>query len=261
MERTDSAEHSQSLPRRLLEYAARHRRDIRGPDGLRKAIVHRAMPGSSLGPERLRQTRPCGHRMTSLATAVTALSLAAPPPVPLVREPKTGATFAARIGDMSLLGVGVRTKTFLKVKVYAIGLYVADSALAGPLGVHKGNVGTSAFYRDLITGDFEKVIILKPARDLSAEQIRGAFRSHMPQVDRQLLDQFLSYFAETRAGQECVLRWAPGGILETNVAGVAKLPIGDRAFSQAVFAIWLGDRPVEDEIRKRLVSRTGALLK
>lgn len=198
--------------------------------------------------------------MRNLLAVAATLSLATSPTAPLVKEPKTGVTFAARVGDMSLLGVGVRTKTFLKIKVYAIGLYVADSALSGPLAVHDGKVGTSAFYRDLIAGDFEKQLVLKLVRDLSAEQIQGAFRSHMLSVDKRLLNQFVSYFARTRAGQECVLRWAPGGILETNVGGVAKPPIADNAFSQAVFAIWLGDKPEDDKIRKGMVSRASTLL-
>jgi hypothetical protein len=195
--------------------------------------------------------------MRILAAAVAALLLA---PAELVKEPKTGMTFAASIGDMTLLGVGVRTKTLLKVKLYAIGLYVADSALAGPLAIHKGRVGTTAFYRDLVVGDFEKQIVLKPARDLTAEQIQDAFRAHMQSADRKLLDQFVGYFPRTKAGQDCVLRWAPGGILETTVAGVAKPPIADTAFSEAVFGIWLGDKPVADQLRKRLVSRATDLL-
>jgi len=34
-----------------------------------------------------------------------------------ISEPKTGAKFAAKDQDASLLGVGLRTKTMLKVKV------------------------------------------------------------------------------------------------------------------------------------------------
>jgi hypothetical protein len=198
--------------------------------------------------------------MRSLAAAIAALSLVASRPTDFVTEPKTGVRFAASVEDMSLLGVGVRTKTFLKVKVYAIGLYVADSALTGPLAIHKGKVGSPAFYRNVLTGDFEKQIVLKPVRELSAEQIQEAFRSHMLSVDRELLDQFVSYFTRTKPGQECVLRWTAGGMLETNVAGVAKPTIADRAFAEAVFAIWLGERPVEDKLRKRLVSRANQLL-
>ncbi len=177
-----------------------------------------------------------------------------------VREPKTGVAFAAKVGDMSLLGVGLRTKTFLKIRVYVIGLYVAESALSGPLAVHKGKPVTAAFYGDLVTGDFEKQFVLKLVRDLSTDQIQGAFRTHMLSADRALLDQFVSYFAGAKAGHECVLRWAPGGVLETSVGGVAKPAVADRAFSQAVFAIWLGERSREDPIRKPLIARANQLL-
>jgi len=199
--------------------------------------------------------------MKFLVAAVVLLSAALPVGSRVITEPKTGATFPARVGEMSLLGVGVRTKTFLKFKVYALGLYVADSALAGPLADHKGRTGTSAFYRDLVVGDFEKQFVLKLVRDLSAEQIQGSFRSHMPSADRELLDQFVSYFGPTKAGQECVLRWVPAGRLETTVGGVVKSPIADKPFADEVFAIWLRDRPAEDPIRKQVVSRAPELIK
>jgi chalcone isomerase-like protein len=195
----------------------------------------------------------------SLVVAAALVALASPAPV--VTEPKTGVGFPAKVGQMSLLGVGLRTKTLLKFKVYALGLYVSDSALAGPLAGYKGRVGTSPFYRDLIAGDFEKQFVLKLVRDLSAEQIQGTFRSHMPGTDRRLLNQFVSYFGTTKAGQDCVLHWVPAGGLETTVGGVAKPPIADKAFADAVFAIWLRDRPAEDPIRKQVVSRAKDLLR
>ena len=33
-----------------------------------------------------------------------------------------------------------------------------------------------------------------------------------------LLDQFVSYFPALKEGQECTLRWAPGGTIETVMA-------------------------------------------
>jgi Chalcone isomerase-like len=197
--------------------------------------------------------------MKALAAAV--LFAVVPVRSPSITEPKTGVTFPTTVGDMSLLGVGVRTKTFLKFKVYALGLYVANSALAGPLAAHKGRVGTPAFYRDLVHGDFEKQFVLKLVRDLSAEQIQANLRSHMPSADRKLLDQFASYFGPTKAGQDCILRWVPGGRLETTVGGQVKPPIADKAFADNVFAIWLGDRPAEDPLRKPLVSRARELIR
>jgi len=198
------------------------------------------------------------HAPTAVALVFAA---AVPTSTPVVTEPRTGATFPTRDGDMSLMGVGVRTKTVLKFKVYALGLYVADSALSGTLAAHKGRVGTPAFYRALVRGDFEKQFVLKLARDLSAEQIQGNFRSHMSSADRRLLDQFVSYFGPTKAGQVCVLRWVPGGRLETTVAGVVKRPIANKAFADEVFAIWLRDRTAEDPIRKQVVSRAAHLIR
>jgi hypothetical protein len=178
----------------------------------------------------------------------------------LVREPKSGVVLPARIDGMSLLGMGLRTKSFLKLKVYVVGLYVADSALSGALAVHRGRASTRAFYRDLIVGDFEKQLVLKLVRGLSAEQIRRAFRTHLPAADKQLLARFLAYFGATRAGEECVIRWVPGSGLRTTVAGVRKPPIASKAFADAVFAIWLGHASGSASFRRQMVSRADRLL-
>jgi hypothetical protein len=178
-----------------------------------------------------------------------------------VTEPKSGVAFAPKVGDMSLLGVGLRTKTMLKVKVYAVGLYVADSALAGPLAALKGKTDSPAFYRELVTGDFPKEIRLKFVRDLSAEQIQSAFREVLTAADPAKTNLFVNYFGELKSGQEAVLHYSPGGNLEVSVAGLGKPPINDKKFSESVFAIWLGDKPIQDDIKKALVSRADQLLK
>jgi hypothetical protein len=199
--------------------------------------------------------------MQWLAAVVTLWSVSAPAAVPVVTEPRTGLTFATSIDDMSLMGVGLRTESFLRFKVYALGFYVADSALTGSLTAHKGNVDTSAFYRELAVGDFDKQVVLKLARNLSADQIQGSFRSHLTDANPKLVEQFVAYFGATKAGQECVLRWVAGQRLEVTVASVAKPPIADKAFADEVFSIWLRDRPAEDLLRKQIVSRAAELIK
>jgi hypothetical protein len=168
-----------------------------------------------------------------------------------VKEPKTGTKFAIRDGDMSLLGVGLRTKTVLKVKVYAIGLYVADSAIAGPL---RGKAGTPELYTELVNGDFKKKVIMKFVRDVSTNQIRDAFRETLSGAGPKT-DIWLKYFNDLRSGQEIIIGWNPGLGLETKVSGADKPPINDRAFGISVFSIWLGDKPVQEDIKKDLVSR------
>ena len=178
-----------------------------------------------------------------------------------ITEPRSGAKFAAKVDDKSLLGVGLRTKTFLKVQVYALGLYVADSAIAGPLAAYKGKTDSPAFYRDLVQGDFPKQVTMKFLRDLSASQIQEAMREALVGADKARVDAFVGYFSAIASGQECVLKWAPGGTLETVVAGQAKPPIADKAFTAAVFNIWLGEKPIQEDLKKAIVSRAGELIR
>lgn len=168
-----------------------------------------------------------------------------------VAEPKTGTKFVVKDGDTSLLGVGLRTKTIAKVKVYAIGLYVADSALTGPL---KGKAGSADLYRELVNGDFEKKAVLKFVRDVSTSQIQDAFHESLQGAGNQT-ERWIAYFNEVRSGQEVVIVWAPGVGLETKVAGADKPVINDKAFASAVFAIWLGDKPIQEDIKRDLVAR------
>jgi hypothetical protein len=199
------------------------------------------------------------HWLCAVAAAATLL-LAVPSPDTVVTEPRSGVALAAKVDDMCLLGIALRTKSFLKFKVYALGLYVSESALSGPLAVHRGKLDTSAFYRDLVVGDFQKQFVLKLVRDLSAEQIQGSFRGRLAAADPKLTEQFVAYFEATRAGQDAVLRYVPGVGLESTVAGVAKPTIADKKFADEVFAIWLRDRPSEEGFRRQLVSRASELI-
>jgi hypothetical protein len=195
--------------------------------------------------------------MKCLLVPLIALSLIVPALAQDIAEPKSGTNFAAKDADSSLLGVGLRTKTFAKVKVYAIGLYVADSAIAGPL---KGKAGSPDLYQQLVAGDFKKKVVMKFLRNVSASQIQDAFRESLKGSSPRT-DEWLVYFTDISSGQECVIGWTPGVGLETKVAGTEKAAINDKSLASAIMAIWLGDKPIQDDIKKNLVSRGGELLK
>jgi len=192
-----------------------------------------------------------------LAVLLLVFSVTGPALAQDVAEPKTGTKFVVKDGDTSLLGVGLRTKTIAKVKVYAIGLYVADSALAGPL---KGKAGSADLYRELVNGDFKKRVVLKFVRDVSADQIRDAFRDSLKGAGSKT-EQWVAYFNDVRSGQEIVIGWAPGSGLETKVAGADKPVTNDKAFASAVFAIWLGDKPIQEDVKRDLTTRAAELVK
>src|SRR5262245_28076655 len=142
---------------------------------------------------------------------------------------------------MSLLGTGLRTRTMLKVKVYAIGLYAHDAALKGPLAAFKGRTTSPDFYKAVVWGDFPRQITMKLVRDLSRDQIQGAFHEVLSTADKAKADAFVGYFGDTKSGQDYVIRWVPGRGLLTTVAGQEKPAIDDKNFAAAVVGIWLGD--------------------
>ena len=101
---------------------------------------------------------------------------------------------------------------------------------------------------------------MKFVRDVSASQVREAFQDALKGVGGKT-NEWVAYFGDIRSGQECVIAWTPGVGLETKVVGVDKPAINDKAFSSAVFGIWLGDKPIQEDIKRDLVARATELLK
>jgi len=103
-------------------------------------------------------------------------------------------------------------------------------------------------------------MVLHFVRDTTPGQIRDAFYEALPSIDRGRLDLFSSHFGTPRNGQKVLLRWAPGGVLETTSAGEVKPPIADKTFAGAVFGIWLGEKPIQEDIKRDIVSRAPQVL-
>jgi len=192
---------------------------------------------------------------TTAACLALALALPAPSVLADVAEPRTGVTFPEKMGDLSLLGIGLRTKTILKVKVYAIALYVSDAALGGAL---KGKAG-GELYRELVRGDFPRQVHLRLVRDVSASQMQDTIREALKGANKARVDQFVSYFGDIKTGEEYVVKYVPGGTVETLAKGAPRPPITDKEFAAAVFGIWLGDHPIQEDVKRDLVARAPQL--
>ena len=176
--------------------------------------------------------------------------------------PMSGVDFPVQRDGMTLLGGGVRVKKIVfTFKAYTVVLYVSDEAIAGPLAQYKGQTTSPAFYHMLQTGDFKKELVLRFMRNLSESRIQEAMRESLAGADPKLLDQFVSYFPALTQGQECTLRWAPGGTIETVMAGQAKPPIADRAFAERLFGLFVGPTPLQRDIKAGMVARAAQVIK
>jgi hypothetical protein len=192
--------------------------------------------------------------MRILPAVILALSAAPLAQAQSVAEPRSGVTFEKTRRDQALIGVGLRTRTLLKVHVYAVGLYVQQDALSSPpFAGERGVLKSPDFYRALVSGDAPRTVQLKFVRDLTLEQVQDAMRSALAKANRTYVDQFVQYFGPVQQGHEATFEWLPGGVLKTTVTGQPWPDIADRAFASAVFGIWLGEHPLQDDLKADLV--------
>lgn len=221
--------------------------------------------------------------LTRFALAAFALGCVAPLAAQTVDEPSSGVPFPLRMsvpgGEEVLMGTGLRTKTFLKVKVYAFGLYVDSAAAAGALTAFAGKdlktlQKDKSFYDALLSRQFPMSLRLVMTRDVDGETMASAFEEALlPRVQEaatsmnmpggeEALQSFRSYFSlsEMTKGAELVFTCAPDGTLSSNVKGEMKPAIQSPALCWALFDVYLGAKPISGDGKKSVIANFPALL-
>ncbi len=221
--------------------------------------------------------------ITTLALAIAPALFAAPAQQAkdVTIEPRTDIEFANSAvwpgskTAQSLMGVGVRDKTFLRVKVYALGLYVdpigANKALAkwkdtSVKKVQKDN----KYYDALLNGDFSKTLRWVFVRDVDGEDIGDAFEDSLEPRLADLakagkakkgneervaageagLKKLKSWFTkELEDGHELVFAWHPGGKLTVRHEGKVIGELVSHNVCVALFDTAIGEDTVADDAR------------
>ena len=152
--------------------------------------------------------------------------------------------------ELRLNGIALRTR-YQIFKVYVAGLYLTQKATTAQAA---------------IDGRGAKRINLVMVRDASAEQfvksidhgLRVAVvRAQLAEVKAQTEALYAKIRAvgEARIGMRIVLDYAPstgGTTLFVDGAPQGK-PMAGEAFFRALLRIWLGDRPVQDDLKRALL--------
>ncbi len=218
--------------------------------------------------------------------AFLALPLAAQETAPdSVLEPKSGVPFPTQLvapGGTQihrLMGTAIRVKTFLKVKVYAFGLYVDPEGARSTLSAFFDRSASTleredAFYRRILDMDFGMTLRLVMTRDVGGEDMADAFEGALrPRVQtaaeemgmpggETALDQFRSYFSleEMTKGAEIVFSCSPEGRLETLVKEESQPGIDSAALCWALFDVYLGEKPISGDGKKSVIAGFPQLL-
>lgn len=180
--------------------------------------------------------------LASCLTAATALSAAE------VAGIKMEDTMQIAGQSTTLSGAGVRTR--LMLKVYAMGLYLAKKETSAEAAMASAGA---------------KRVRIVTLRDLTAEQfadglVKGFAANHDAAALGKLqarLDEFkstLMSIGEAKKGTEIHIDFVPGGGTRLTIAGAQKgKDIPGEDFYAGLLRIWLGPKPVDDDLKAALL--------
>jgi hypothetical protein len=184
--------------------------------------------------------------MIAAAAVVAALTLAAPTvrDVYGVQVPESVFTNGKLL---FLNGTGLRKKAIFKV--YVASLYLEKAPDPDP--------------RSVVESDQMKRVDMGMLRDLDrdkiVEAVREGFeknsREQMPKL-QQRLDRFVEQIPDLKEGQRLTITYAPAGGTSVVVGdGEARTRIEGKDFADALFRVWLGDHPVDSDLKDRMLGR------
>ena len=136
---------------------------------------------------------------------------------------------------LTLTGMGIRTKTFLKVKVYVAGLYMENPTSMADV---------------IIGSDQPKAIVMSFLyKEVEGEKLQEAWRegfaANTPSASPDLkmrMDRFVSLFdTSAMKGDRYVFTYLPGTGTTVNLANEIRAVIPGADFASALMAIWFGD--------------------
>ncbi len=154
---------------------------------------------------------------------------------------------AVGTSDLVLNGAGIRTRAIFKVYVAALYLTEKKSGLA-----------------DVLALPGAKRVAITLVRELSAQQLTEAFdegiKANSSAAELEALKprvaELLALFTDARKGDVILLDYLPGPGTGVTLNGTARgKPIPGEDLYRALLRIWLGDKPVDGDLKKGMLGQ------
>lgn len=178
----------------------------------------------------------------------------------------------------TLTGIGVRTRTMLNIKVYAVGLYIdaepAKVALADWAGMKPKELEKNkAMFQRMLEMDMGMTLRLIMTRDVGGEKMAEAFEKALaPRVEKaaaemnmadgtEALAQFRGYFGVDKVTDDSELIFScVDGTLYTTIQGAVSEAIESPALCWALFDVYVGEKPISKGAKKNIGKGMAAVL-
>jgi len=183
----------------------------------------------------------------ALAALLTALSFSSQAAVE-VGGVKFADTTSVAGQSLQLNGAGVRVKVI--IDVYAAGLYVAkrETSATSLLSQPGAKSMQIVLLRDLTGEDFADAMV-KGFRKNNSEADVARYQARLDELRKTMIA-----FGTVKKGTAIQLNLVPGAGIRTLVDGSPKgLDIQGDDFYAALLKIWLGNKPVDDDLKEGLL--------
>jgi Chalcone isomerase-like len=183
--------------------------------------------------------------MKRLLVSASALALALPPLLPAAEVSGVAVPGSVTVEGkaLKLNGAGLRKKAIFKVYVAALYVEIPSKDSAA-----------------LLAANGIKSMRLHILRSLKGSQVSDAIaegfeRNSKDQVPKlkPRLDKLSAMIPDVKEGDEIALTWVPDKGTVVSVLGTDRGTIEGRDFADALFAVWLGPDPVQDDLKKALL--------
>lgn len=174
-----------------------------------------------------------------------------------IRDSSTGSFFPREVTvnyegkSYPLEATGVATRKKFFVKVYSVAHYLQKDAF--PVSGDK--------FAQILTDGKAKQLTIKWVHKADAKKVQEgyleSFKNSLTAEEfsglQDKIDQYVHFFSsDVQKGDEHILRWFPGGIIEVVINGAKAGSITDPGFAKSLWSLWFGEKSVVD--RNQLIS-------
>lgn len=159
-----------------------------------------------------------------------------------ITDKATGVSFPSEVSysfdgnDYDLKATGVATRKKFFVKVYSVAHYLQDGASAN----------------QILDDSTAKQLTIKSVYNASAKKVQNGYRDSFHKAfsdaeyakNQKDIDKFVSFFGDMKKGDEVVIRWIPGGNVETLINGKDVGTIQNKVFAKGLWNIWFGPKSI-----------------
>ena len=157
----------------------------------------------------------------------------------------------AKVGSSELVlnGAALRKRAFFQV--YAMGLYLPEKMNAASEAIAAQGAKRVAIHmlRDVDAASFTEAL----TDGMKANHDEAAMKAFEPRIAQ--LSAIMAELKEAKKGMQILLDWQPANGTLVSVDGAPRgKPIAGEDFYRALLRIWLGEKPVQDDLKKALLA-------